>query len=103
MRPHVNDQLAGLDKSLIADVALVRPLSRMNTHVAVQLAAVLKGSPAHVTLVGTLLRVDPSVHLQILLNAKHLVAKLAFERPLSCMRSVVTDLQEEMDRGIFLY
>lgn len=102
MCPHVDDQLAGLDKSLIADVALVWPLSRMDAHMAMQFAAVLESSTANVAFVGTLLGVDASVDLQVFLNAKHLMAEFAFERSLARVCAVVTDLEEWSKQGPLL-
>lgn len=93
MCPHVDDQLTRLDERLIADTTLVRPFSRVDTHVTVQFAAVLECPATHVTLVRSLLRVDPAVHLQVLLNAKHLMAELALERSFSGVRAVVADLE----------
>lgn len=96
----------------------------MNSHVAVKLSAVLEGTSAYIALsesgrkkksvkwlkrylsdhryhlVGTLLRVDSPVHLKVLLNAKHLVAKLTFEGTLAGVGSIVTNLMEEEEKFI---
>ena len=40
--PHVDHELATLNESLATDIALVRPLSRVDSQVAVKFARVLK-------------------------------------------------------------
>ena len=89
MGPAVDHELTGLDESLAADVALVRPLPGVDADVAVELAGVLEALAAGIALVGTLVGVDPAVDAEVLLDAEGLVTVLALEGLLPGVDAVV--------------
>jgi hypothetical protein len=74
---HVGFQITRSSKTLLAHIAFVRLLVRVNTHVDFQFTRFTKSFIAHITFVRFLLRVNTHVSGQLGWSIKHLLANIA--------------------------
>jgi hypothetical protein len=86
---HVSFQITRFTKTLLAHITLIRFLSSVSTHVTLQMTRLMKALLANITFVRFLSSVNTHVSLQSTRITKTLLANIAFKRFLSSVNTLV--------------